>query len=128
MTLRPGEFHRPPTSEELRASFLPAKQRTIKPPDPPWEEEVEDFDERYALYEQANKILVDDAPYIYMYAKSEVKAWSPRVPLISARRWRGVALLRGRPCDGGTVAAPAVRPRRRGKAPATRGQGRECRP
>jgi peptide/nickel transport system substrate-binding protein len=41
--------------------------------------EVEDFDERYALYEQANKILVDDAPYIYMYAKSEVKAWSPRV-------------------------------------------------
>ena len=41
--------------------------------------EVSDFDERYAIYEAANQILVDDAPYIYMYAKSEVKAWSPSV-------------------------------------------------
>jgi peptide/nickel transport system substrate-binding protein len=40
---------------------------------------ISDFDERYAVYEQANAILVDDAPYIYMYAKSEVKAWNPRV-------------------------------------------------
>lgn len=40
---------------------------------------VDDFDERYAIYEQANQILVDEAPYIYMYAKSEVKAWSPAV-------------------------------------------------
>jgi peptide/nickel transport system substrate-binding protein len=38
-----------------------------------------DFDERYTIYEQANQILVDDAPYIYMYAKSEVKAWAPYV-------------------------------------------------
>ena len=41
--------------------------------------EVSDFDERYAIYEEANRILVDDAPYIYMYAKSEVKAWSTAV-------------------------------------------------
>jgi peptide/nickel transport system substrate-binding protein len=40
---------------------------------------VGDFDERYAIYEQANQILVDDAPYIYMYAKAEVKAWDPMV-------------------------------------------------
>ncbi|MBZ0295040.1 MAG: ABC transporter substrate-binding protein, partial [Anaerolineae bacterium] len=40
---------------------------------------VKDFDERYAIYEQANKILVDDAPYIYMYVKEEVKAYSPAV-------------------------------------------------
>lgn len=38
-----------------------------------------DFDERYEIYEQANQILVDDAPYIYMYAKSVVKAWAPHV-------------------------------------------------
>lgn len=41
--------------------------------------EVSDFDERFAIYEEANRILVDDAPYIFMYAKSEVKAWSPSV-------------------------------------------------
>ncbi len=41
--------------------------------------EIADFDERYAVYEAANQILVDDAPYIYMYAKSEVKAWAPNV-------------------------------------------------
>ena len=46
---------------------------------------IEDFDERYAVYEQANQILVDDAPYIYMYAKSEVKAWSPRVQGFTVR-------------------------------------------
>lgn len=40
---------------------------------------VEDFDERYAIYEAANQILVDEAPYIYMYAKAEVKAWSDNV-------------------------------------------------
>jgi peptide/nickel transport system substrate-binding protein len=40
---------------------------------------VDDFEERYAIYEQANQILVDDAPYIYMYVKQEVKAWSPNV-------------------------------------------------
>jgi len=37
---------------------------------------LSDFDERYDVYQQANQILVDDAPYIYLYAKSEVKAWS----------------------------------------------------
>ncbi len=46
---------------------------------------IEDFDARYAVYEQANKILVDEAPYIYMYAKSEVKAWSPSVKGFTVR-------------------------------------------
>lgn len=46
---------------------------------------ISDFDERYAIYEQANQILVDDAPYIYMYAKSEVKAWSPIVQGFAVR-------------------------------------------
>ena len=40
---------------------------------------IDDFDARYAVYEQANQILVDDAPYIYMYVKQEVKAWAPNV-------------------------------------------------
>ena len=40
---------------------------------------IDDFDQRYAIYEQANKILVDDAPYVYMYVKQEVKAWAPNV-------------------------------------------------
>ena len=38
-----------------------------------------DFDERYEVYRQANEILVDEAPYIFLYAKQEVKAWSPVV-------------------------------------------------
>lgn len=40
---------------------------------------VEDFDERYAIYEQANQILVDEAAYIYLYIKREVKAYAPYV-------------------------------------------------
>ncbi len=46
---------------------------------------VEDFDERYAIYEEANQILVDAAPYIYMYAKSEVKAYAPHVQGFTTR-------------------------------------------
>ena len=38
-----------------------------------------DFDERYEIYEQANQILVDDAPYVYMYNKQEVRAYSDDV-------------------------------------------------
>ena len=41
--------------------------------------QVADFDERYAIYEQANKILVDDAPYIYFYNPSFTRAMSPAV-------------------------------------------------
>ena len=33
------------------------------------------FEDRYAIYEKANKILVDDAPYIYMYNKEEIRAY-----------------------------------------------------
>jgi len=38
-----------------------------------------DFDERYEIYQDLNQILVDDAPYIYMYNKLEVRAYSPDV-------------------------------------------------
>jgi peptide/nickel transport system substrate-binding protein len=40
---------------------------------------ISDFDARYKIYEQANKILVDDAPYIYMYNKLEIRAYNPKV-------------------------------------------------
>ena len=40
---------------------------------------ISDFDERYEIYEQADKILVDDAPYIYMYNKKEIRAYAPYV-------------------------------------------------
>ncbi|MEZ4620010.1 MAG: ABC transporter substrate-binding protein [Caldilineaceae bacterium] len=40
---------------------------------------ISDFDERYAIYEQANQILVDDAPYVYMYNKQEIRAYAPNV-------------------------------------------------
>lgn len=38
-----------------------------------------DFATRYDIYQQANKILVDDAPYVYMYNKLEIRAYSPVV-------------------------------------------------
>lgn len=40
---------------------------------------ISDFDERYPIYEEANQILVDDAPYIYMYNKREIRAYAPEV-------------------------------------------------
>jgi peptide/nickel transport system substrate-binding protein len=40
---------------------------------------MSDFDERYPVYEEADKILVDDAPYIYMYNKQEIRAYAPYV-------------------------------------------------
>jgi peptide/nickel transport system substrate-binding protein len=40
---------------------------------------ISDFDERYQIYEQADKMLVDDAPYIYMYNKEEIRAYAPYV-------------------------------------------------
>lgn len=40
---------------------------------------ISDFDQRYQIYEQLNKILVDDAPYIYMYNKLEARAYAPNV-------------------------------------------------
>ena len=40
---------------------------------------ISDFDERYQIYEQLNQMLVDDAPYIYMYNKLEVRAYAPYV-------------------------------------------------
>ena len=41
--------------------------------------QVSDFDERYAIYEQANQILVDAVPYVYFYNPAFVRAMSPRV-------------------------------------------------
>jgi peptide/nickel transport system substrate-binding protein len=40
---------------------------------------ISDFDARYALYEQANQILVDAAPYVYMYSKQLIQAYSADV-------------------------------------------------
>ena len=36
--------------------------------------QITDFDERYEIYKEANKILVDEAPYIYMYNKMAIRA------------------------------------------------------
>lgn len=41
--------------------------------------QVSDFDERYAIYEQANQILVDAVPYVYFYNPAFVRAMSPQV-------------------------------------------------
>ena len=40
---------------------------------------VAGFDERYAIYEQANQILVDEAPYVFMYNKQEIRAYNSNV-------------------------------------------------
>ena len=41
--------------------------------------QVSDFDERYAIYEQANQILVDAVPYVYFYNPAFVRAMNPNV-------------------------------------------------
>ena len=41
--------------------------------------QISDFDERYAIYEQANQILVDAVPYVYFYNPAFVRAMSPSV-------------------------------------------------
>ncbi len=41
--------------------------------------QIADFDERYAIYEQANQILVDAVPYVYFYNPAFVRAMSPSV-------------------------------------------------
>jgi peptide/nickel transport system substrate-binding protein len=41
--------------------------------------QISDFDERYAIYEQANQILVDAVPYVYFYNPAFVRAMSLRV-------------------------------------------------
>jgi peptide/nickel transport system substrate-binding protein len=40
---------------------------------------ISDFDQRYDIYQQADQILVDEAPYIYMYNKQEIRAYAPYV-------------------------------------------------
>ena len=41
--------------------------------------QVSNFDERYAIYQQANEILVDAVPYVYFYNPAFVRAMSPSV-------------------------------------------------
>ncbi len=41
--------------------------------------QVSDFDERYAIYEQANQILVDAVPYVYFYNPAFVRVMSTDV-------------------------------------------------
>src|SRR5690606_15845009 len=38
-----------------------------------------DFDERFAIYEQVNQHIVDDAPYIYFYNPLQIHAYAPHV-------------------------------------------------
>ncbi|MBZ0298820.1 MAG: ABC transporter substrate-binding protein [Anaerolineae bacterium] len=40
---------------------------------------VSDFDTRYQLYDEANKMLVDDAPYVYFYNQFFNRAYKPYV-------------------------------------------------
>ncbi len=44
-----------------------------------------DFDERYEIYEEANEILVTDAPYVYMYNKQEIRAYADYVEGFTVR-------------------------------------------
>jgi peptide/nickel transport system substrate-binding protein len=44
-----------------------------------------DFDERYEIYQQADQILVDAAPYVYMFNKREIRAYSPQVQGFTVR-------------------------------------------
>ncbi|WP_119070859.1 ABC transporter substrate-binding protein [Aggregatilinea lenta] len=46
---------------------------------------LSEFDERYGIYEQANQILVDDAPYVYMYNKLEIRAYRDYVKGFAVR-------------------------------------------
>lgn len=40
---------------------------------------VADFDARYDIYGQANQILTDEAPYVFMYNKLEIRAYNSNV-------------------------------------------------
>jgi peptide/nickel transport system substrate-binding protein len=40
---------------------------------------ITDFDQRYEIYSQANKLLVDEAPYIYFYSPVGLRAYKPFV-------------------------------------------------
>ncbi len=46
---------------------------------------MSDFDARYEIYQEANQMLVDDAPYIYMYNKQEIRAYAPYVKGFTVR-------------------------------------------
>jgi len=40
---------------------------------------TDNFEERYDIYQEANEILVDDAPYVFMYNKLEIRAYDDSV-------------------------------------------------
>lgn len=46
---------------------------------------TEGFAERYAVYEQVNREIVNDAPYIYLYNPGNVQAYAPDVQGYQAR-------------------------------------------
>ncbi len=43
------------------------------------------FDQRKAIYQQANKLIVDDAPYIYLYNPANIQAYQSYVKGYAAR-------------------------------------------
>src|SRR5690554_506717 len=46
---------------------------------------LSDFDARYEIYEQVNQMIVDDAPYIYLYNPLQIHAYKPYVHGFSTR-------------------------------------------
>jgi peptide/nickel transport system substrate-binding protein len=46
---------------------------------------AEDFDTRYAIYEQVNQEIVDDAVYIYLYNPGNIQAYRTNVEGYTAR-------------------------------------------
>jgi len=53
-----------------------------------------DPEERRPLYEQVNRAIVDDAPYIYMYNPLQIHAYRPDVKGFSARADQAVRFVR----------------------------------
>ena len=46
---------------------------------------TEGFEERYPIYEQVNRLIVDEAPYIYLYNPGNIQAYVPAVQGYEAR-------------------------------------------
>ncbi len=54
---------------------------------------VTEFDERRVLYEEINRQIVDEAPYIYLYNPLEIHAYSPDVMGFQARADQAVRFV-----------------------------------
>lgn len=55
---------------------------------------VDDFDTRYEIYEQVNREIVDDAPYIYLYNPGNIQAYRPNVEGYTARGDQTIRFVR----------------------------------